>query len=84
MDFMDLPPPPGGAPLRSPNEPLFSASEVESMVKSEVARILEEMHFQVQDRINHEMKQFTEEFMPHLAEKIIKEEIHKLLSNPPL
>lgn len=84
MDFMDLPPPPVSAPIRPSSEQMFSAIEVESMVKAEVARILEEMHFQVQDRINHEMKQFTEEFMPHLAEKIIKEEIHKLLSNPPL
>jgi CheY-like chemotaxis protein len=86
MDFMDLPPAPGAAPsaLAPAPEPMFSATEVEAMVKAEVARVLEEMHFQVQDRINHEMKQFTEEFMPNLAEKIIKEEIHKLLSNPPL
>jgi CheY-like chemotaxis protein len=83
MDFIDLPPAPElSAPVSS--APLYSAEEVEAMVKAEVARVLEEMHFQVQDRINHEMKLFTEEFMPNLAEKIIKEEIHKLLSNPPL
>ncbi len=76
----DLSPPP--PPLSA--EPRFSAEEVEAMVKSEVARVLEEMHFQIQDRINHEMKQFTEEFIPNLAEKIIKDEIHRLLSNPPV
>ena len=74
-----VPPPP---PVAS--EPRFSAVEVEAMVKSEVARVLEEMHFQIQDRINHEMKQFTEEFIPKLAEKVIKDEIHRLLSNPPV
>jgi hypothetical protein len=76
----DLAPPP--PPVAS--EPRFSAEEVEAMVKSEVARVLEEMHFQIQDRINHEMKQFTEEFIPKLAEKVIKDEIHRLLSNPPV
>jgi hypothetical protein len=30
------------------------------------------------------MKQFTEEFIPKLAEKVIKDEIHRLLSNPPV
>ncbi|MBU6155259.1 MAG: response regulator [Bdellovibrionales bacterium] len=76
----DLAPPP--PPVAS--EPRFSLEEVEAMVKSEVARVLEEMHFQIQDRINHDMKQFTEEFIPNLAEKIIKDEIHRLLSNPPV
>jgi len=76
----DLPPP----PPYSSAQPRFSAEEVEVLVKAEVARVLEEMHFQIQDRINHEMKQFTEEFIPNLAEKIIKDEIHRLLTNPPL
>jgi CheY-like chemotaxis protein len=64
--------------------PLFTATEVEAMVKAEVARVLEEMHFQIQDRINHEMKQVSEEIIPTLAEKILKDEIHRLLSNPPV
>jgi CheY-like chemotaxis protein len=79
----DLSPPPPPVTAAS-SEPRFSAEEVEAMVKTEVARVLEEMHFQIQDRINHEMKQFTEEFIPTLAEKIIKDEIHRLLSNPPV
>ena len=66
------------------HEPRFNAAEVEAMIKAEVARVLEEMHFQIQDRINHEMKQVSEEIIPNLAEKIIKDEIHKLLTNPPL
>lgn len=65
-------------------EPRFHQGELQNLIKAEVARVLEEMHFQIQDRINHEMKQVTEETIPHLAEKIIKEEIHKLLSNPPV
>jgi len=75
----DLQPPP--PPI---SQPRFSAEEVEALVKAEVARVLEEMHFQIQDRINHEMKQVSEEIIPNLAEKIIKDEIHRLLSNPPL
>jgi CheY-like chemotaxis protein len=66
------------------SEARFNAAEVEAMIKAEVARVLEEMHFQIQDRINHEMKQVSEEIIPNLAEKIIKDEIHKLLTNPPL
>jgi CheY-like chemotaxis protein len=76
------------APIEVPSsmavQPSFSVAEVEAIVKAEVARVLEEMHFQIQDRINHEMKQVSEEIIPNLAEKIIKEEIHKLLTNQPL
>jgi CheY-like chemotaxis protein len=68
----------------SAEEPRYSQAEMQTLIKEEVSRVLEEMHFQIQDRINHEMKQFTEEYIPNLAERIIKEEIHKLLSNPPL
>ncbi len=80
VSSFEMPPP---TPPAS-TEPRFSSEEVEAMVKTEVARVLEEMHFQIQDRINHEMKQFTEQFIPNLAEKIIKDEIHRLLSNPPV
>jgi CheY-like chemotaxis protein len=66
------------------DEPRYSQAELQTLIKAEVSRVLEEMHFQIQDRINHEMKQFTEEFIPNLAERIIKEEIHRLLSNPPV
>ena len=76
LPSMDLPP--------APTEPTFSQKEVEEMIKAEVARVLEEMHFQIQDRINHELKQVTEEIIPDIAEKMIKDEIHKLLSNPPV
>jgi CheY-like chemotaxis protein len=72
------------APEISAEEPRYSQVELQTLIKAEVSRVLEEMHFQIQDRINHEMKQFTEEYIPNLAERIIKEEIHKLLSNPPV
>ncbi|NDG84751.1 MAG: response regulator, partial [Proteobacteria bacterium] len=48
-------------------QPSFSVAEIEAIVKAEVARVLEEMHFQIQDRINHEMKQVSDEIIPNLA-----------------
>jgi hypothetical protein len=83
MDFVDIQSSAGFTGSEQ-HQVSYTADQVEAIVKAEVARVMEEMHFQIQDRINHEMKTFTEEFIPNLAERIIKEEIHKLLSNPPL
>lgn len=58
--------------------------ELEIMVKSEVERILNEMQNELRQRVAEEVNQFTLSMIPNLAEKIIRDEIHKLLLNPPL
>jgi CheY-like chemotaxis protein len=84
FDVLNAPSSALGISPGSHDEPRYSQAEMQTLIKAEVTRVLEEMHFQIQDRINHEMKQFTEEYIPNLAERIIKEEIHRLLSNPPV
>lgn len=61
-----------------------TAEELEAMVKNEVAKLLELMNGQVHERVENDLKGYVQELMPALAEKIIKEEIRKLLANPPL
>jgi CheY-like chemotaxis protein len=61
-----------------------TAAELEAMVKTEVAKLLEQMNGQIHERVENELKAYAQELMPNLAERIIKEEIHKLLANPPL
>jgi CheY-like chemotaxis protein len=61
-----------------------TAAELEAMVKTEVAKLLEQMNGQIHERVENELKMYAQELMPNLAERIIKEEIHKLLANPPL
>jgi CheY-like chemotaxis protein len=58
--------------------------EIQTLIRAEVARVLEEMHFQIQDKVTEEMKRATDDFIPNLAERMIREEIHKLLTNPPV
>lgn len=53
----------------STQQQTFDRSEVEQMVRSEVERVL---------------SQITAREFPLLAERVIREEIHKLLSNPPV
>jgi CheY-like chemotaxis protein len=77
MDLGPIPPAPAAAPS-------ISAEEISGMVRAEVSKVLEELHFQIQDRIQEEMKLAIRDLVPGLAEKIIKEEIHRLLSNPPV
>ena len=60
-----------------------TAEELEVMVKTEVAKLLELMNGQVHERVENDLKQYAQELMPSLAERILKEEIHKLLANPP-
>ena len=61
-----------------------TAAELEAMVKSEVAKLLDQMNGQIHERVAQDLKQYVHELMPNLAERILKEEIHKLLSNSPL
>ena len=62
----------------------ISANELEVMIKTEVARTLEMMHASIQERITQDLLKFNQQQLPALAEKILKEEIHKLLSEPPV
>ncbi len=61
-----------------------TAEELEQMVKSEVAKLMVQMQGEIMEKLEHELKQYSNEFMPNLAERIIKEEIHKLLTHPPM
>ena len=61
-----------------------TAEELEMMVKSEVAKLMSQMQGEILEKLEHELKQYSNEFMPNLAERIIKEEIHKLLTHPPM
>jgi CheY-like chemotaxis protein len=60
------------------------SEDLETMVNAEVAKFLDQMNGQVHERVENELKRYAQELMPALAERIIKEEIHKLLANPPL
>jgi CheY-like chemotaxis protein len=66
--------------------PQFSvtAQELETMIQTQVTRALEQMHTQLRERIEHELRAEVHAQIPNLAEKIIKEEIRKLLSEPPV
>ena len=70
----------------NPQNPGLSVSsdELSAMIKSEVAKALEQMHSQLRERIEHELRAEVHSQIPNMAEKIIKEEIHKLLSDPPV
>jgi CheY-like chemotaxis protein len=61
-----------------------TAEQLEAMVRDQVEKLLETMNGQVHERVENELKRYAQELMPALAERIIKEEIHKLLANPPL
>jgi len=68
----------------SPHQFTVSANELEAMIKMEVAKTLEQMHGSIQERIQQEIFLFNQQQLPSLAEKLLKEEIHKLLSEPPV
>jgi CheY-like chemotaxis protein len=57
---------------------------VEDMVKIEVERLMEQFHQQLHERIQNEIRQYASQKIPALAESLIKEEIRKLLSEPPV
>ena len=67
IDFNEL------APASDFNENKFqvTSAELEQMVQAEVSRVFSEL-----------LRSQAESILPSLAEKIIKEEIHKLLSDP--
>ena len=58
--------------------------QLESMVKDEVSKILNQMQSQMRDQMEHEMRAYTQDQIPNIAERIIREEIHRLLSEPPV
>lgn len=43
----------------------------------------DEMEAAIQQQIQKKVSEFTETVLPQIAEKVIREEIHRLLSNPP-
>jgi hypothetical protein len=82
IDFNAVPQP---APIQtSPSNFTLSPQELESMIRSEVERALQQMQSQLQSKMEQEVAQFSQANLPALAEKIIKEQIHKLLSEPPM
>ncbi len=64
--------------------PSISSEEIQSLVKSEVERIFAEMKNDLRQRIAKEINDYSQNTIPGMAEKIIRDEIHKLLLNPPL
>ena len=68
----------------SPHQFSISSQELETMIKMEVAKTLEQMHGSIQERIQQEVFLFNQKQLPALAEKLLREEIHKLLSDPPV
>lgn len=68
----------------SPHQFTVSSHELEAMIKVEVAKTLEQMHGSIQERIQQELFLFNQQQLPALAEKLLKEEIHRLLSEPPV
>jgi CheY-like chemotaxis protein len=68
----------------SPHQFSISANELDALIKSEVAKTIEQMHAAIQDKIKQDILNFNQQQLPALAEKILKEEIHKLLSEPPV
>ncbi len=79
------------SPTPSASGPVFSAEEVADMVKTlvnaEVAKHLEKMQNEIEARVKNlfeeQVKVYSENQMPDLAEKVIKDEIHRLLNEPP-
>jgi len=69
---------------QSPHQFSISANELEVLIKTEVAKTLEQMHASIQEKIKQDILVFNQQQLPSLAEKILKEEIHKLLSEPPV
>lgn len=62
----------------------ISANELETMIKAEVAKTLEKMHGSIEERLRQEVIHYNQQKLPALAERLLKEEIHKLLSEPPV
>ncbi len=67
-----------------PHQYTISSNELEAMIKIEVAKVLDEMQSSIRERLQQEIFLFNQQQLPVLAEKLLKEEIHKLLSEPPV
>ena len=67
-----------------PHQYTITSNELEAMIKIEVAKVLEEMQASIRERLQQEIFLFNQQQLPVLAEKLLKEEIHKLLSEPPV
>lgn len=61
-----------------------SQKDLEELIKKEVNHYLNQISDQLQSRFDQELRQYSADVLPNLAEKIIKEEIHKLLRDPPI
>lgn len=68
----------------SPHQFSISANELDALIKAEVAKTIEQMHASIQEKIKQDILHFNQQQLPVLAEKLLKEEIHKLLSEPPV
>ncbi len=68
----------------APHQYSISVNELEAMIKIEVAKVLEDMQASIRERMQQEIFLFNQQQLPNLAEKLLKEEIHKLLSEPPV
>ena len=68
----------------APHQYSISSNELEVMIKIEVAKVLDEMQASIKERLQQEIFLFNQQQLPALAEKLLKEEIHKLLSEPPV
>jgi CheY-like chemotaxis protein len=68
----------------APHQYSISVNELEAMIKIEVAKVLEDMQASIRERMQQEIFLFNQQQLPTLAEKLLKEEIHKLLSEPPV
>ena len=66
----------------------MTTHELESLVKAEVSKAIEQIKIdlttQIQNQMEVDLKKYARDIMPNLAERMIKEEIHLLLSEPPV
>jgi len=81
MDFQNTPSP-SIDPM--PGHENFNREELESLIQAEVNKALEQMHSEIRERIEHELRAEVHSQIPAMAEKIIKDAIHQLLSDPPV
>jgi len=86
MDFQNIHQMPGHENPQNPGLSTgnFSQEELESLIQAEVNKALEQMHSEIRDRIEHELRAEVHSQIPAMAEKIIKDAIHQLLSDPPV
>lgn len=86
IDFTDTFAMRGGADLPSPTPGSFSVSpqELEQMIRTEVEKAIATLKQELQSKTESEIKQWIHSQVPALAEKLLKDQIHQLLSEPPV